>query len=66
MLTLPLRLLEMQLKAVLDLRDPAVGGALGPARRGTVAPAVQVARATATFIHRTTLAEGLLVPSMAC
>ena len=57
--------LALQLEAVLDLRDPSARGALdlhGGARRFLD---VRVARATATFVRRTTAAQALLVPSMA-
>jgi len=57
--------LELRLDAMLDLRDTAVQHALdlpGGAHRFLN---VQVARATATFLRRTTAAQGLLVPSMA-
>ena len=57
--------LEVHVQALLDLRDPAVRTALGlhgGARRFLDA---QVARATATFVRRTSSAEALLVPSVA-
>ena len=57
--------LEIQLQAVLDLRDPEVRRALdirgGPQRFLDKAHA----RTTATFVRRTSAAEALLVPSIA-
>jgi RES domain-containing protein len=57
--------LELELGAVLDLRAAAVRSALG--LRGGVRRFLdaEVARATATYVRRTTPAEALLVPSMA-
>lgn len=55
----------MTLSAVLDLRQATLRTALGlhgGTRRFLDA---EVARATATFIRRTTAAEALLVPSLA-
>ena len=57
--------LSVDIQALLDLREIAVRAALGfhgGARRFLDA---EVARATATFIRRTTSAEALLVPSVA-
>jgi RES domain-containing protein len=57
--------LSVEVQASLDLREPAVRAVLGlhgGARRFLNA---DVARATATFIRRTTSAEALLVPSVA-
>jgi RES domain-containing protein len=57
--------LEITLGALLDLRQPSVRTALG--LRGGIRRFldVEVARATATFVRRTTSTEALLVPSMA-
>jgi len=57
--------LELRLDAVLDLRDTTVQQALGLHGGAQRFLDIQVARATATFIRRTTAAQGLLVPSMA-
>jgi RES domain-containing protein len=57
--------LSVGVQASLDVREPTVRSALGlygGARRFLDA---EVARATATFIRRTTSAEALLVPSVA-
>jgi hypothetical protein len=57
--------LHVTLKVVVDLRQASVRSALGlhgGMRRFLDA---EVARATATFIRRTTSAEALLVPSVA-
>lgn len=57
--------LTIEVDALLDVREPSVRSALGlhgGARRFLDA---EVARATATFIRRTTSAEALLVPSVA-
>jgi RES domain-containing protein len=57
--------LSVEVHALLDLREPTVRATLGlhgGARRFLDA---EVARATATFIRRTTSAEALLVPSVA-
>ena len=56
---------DVELAAILDLRDAAVQSAIGlhgGARRFLDR---EVARATARFLRRTTSAEGLLVPSVA-
>jgi hypothetical protein len=57
--------LRLSLNAVLDLRQATVRTALG--FRGGMRRFLdaEVARATATFIRRTTPAEALLVPSLA-
>jgi RES domain-containing protein len=57
--------LEVHLQAVLDLREPAVRTALGLHGGSRRFLDSQVARATASFIRRTTSAEALLVPSVA-
>jgi hypothetical protein len=57
--------LEVRLKAVLDLRDPAVLADLSLTEAPHCFWDRAVARATATFVRRTTAAEGLLVLPMA-
>ena len=57
--------LSVEVQALLELRETAVRAALGlhGGARRFLDP--EVARATATFIRRTTSAEALLVPSVA-
>ena len=57
--------MRLSLDAVVDLRQASVRSALG--LRGGLRRFLdaEVARATATFIRRTTVAEALLVPSVA-
>jgi RES domain-containing protein len=57
--------LRLRLRAVLDLRDAEARRTLG--LHGDLGQflAIPYARATATFVRRTSPAEGLLVPSMA-
>ena len=55
--------LEVHVRALLDLRDPTVRTALGLHGGVRRFLDVQVARATATFVRRTSSAEALLVPS---
>jgi len=57
--------LDVQLRAVLDLREPSVRTALGLHGGSQRFLDTQVARATANFVRRTTPAEALLVPSVA-
>ena len=57
--------LDVQVQAVLDLRQPAVRGALGLHGGARRFLDVEVARATANFVRRTTSAEALLIPSIA-
>ena len=57
--------LEVHVQALLDLRVPAVRTALGLHGGNRRFLDVQVARATANFIRRTTSAEALIVPSVA-
>jgi hypothetical protein len=57
--------LHVTLNAVLDLRQATVRRALGLSGGMRRFLDTEVARATATFIRRTTSAEGLLVPSVA-
>jgi RES domain-containing protein len=57
--------LDLHLEAVLDLRQPAVRTALGLHGGARRFLDNQVARATASFVRRTTTAEALLVPSVA-
>jgi RES domain-containing protein len=57
--------LDVQLRAVLDLREPSVRTALGLHGGSRRFLDAQVARATANFVRRTTPAEAVLVPSIA-
>ena len=57
--------LSVEVEALLDLREPAVGSALGLHGGHRRFVDAEVARATATFVRRTTSAEALLVPSVA-
>ncbi len=57
--------LEVELAAVLDLRDPAVLASLSIDGAPTCFLDRAVARAAATFVRRTTAAVGLWVPSVA-
>jgi RES domain-containing protein len=57
--------LEVEVQALLDLRGPHVRSALGLHGGARRFLDVDVARATATFIRRTTSSEALLVPSVA-
>jgi RES domain-containing protein len=52
------------LDAVIDLRDPAVWDGISLAGAPHCFLDIAVARATATFVRRTTPAQGLLVPSV--
>jgi RES domain-containing protein len=56
--------LALQIPAVLDLREPLVRNALGLHDGPQRFLNAEVARATATFVRRTTSAEALLVPSV--
>ena len=56
--------LSVEVQALLDLREPAVPATLGLHGGGRRFLDAEVARATATFIRRTTSAEALLVPSV--
>ena len=57
--------LSVEVQALLDLREPAVPATLGLHGGGRRFLDAEVARATATFIRRTSSAEALLVPSVA-
>jgi RES domain-containing protein len=57
--------LEVRVQALLDLRQPVVRRALGLHGGIRRFLDIEVARATASFIRRTTSAEALLVPSVA-
>jgi RES domain-containing protein len=57
--------LKLELQAVLDLREAAVRSALGLHGGVRRFLDVEVARATASFVRRTTPAEAVLVPSTA-
>jgi RES domain-containing protein len=57
--------LEVRVRALLDLRDPQVRGALGLQGGARRFLDVAVARATANYVRRTTAADALLVPSVA-
>lgn len=57
--------LTIEVQAVLDLREPAVRSALGLHSGAQRFLDTEVARATATFIRRTSSAVALLVPSVA-
>jgi hypothetical protein len=57
--------LDLELAAVLDLRDPAVLSALSVTGAPSCFLERMVARATANFVRRTTAAVGLWVPSVA-
>ena len=57
--------LAVHVGAVLDLRDPAARSALGLRGGHRRFLDVATARATATFVRRTSSAEALLVPSIA-
>ena len=57
--------LSVEVQALLDLREPLVRAALGLHDGGRRFLDAEVARATATFIRRTSSAEALLVPSVA-
>jgi RES domain-containing protein len=57
--------LDVQVQALLDLRQPVVRAALGLHGGARRFLDIEVARATASFIRRTTSAEALLVPSIA-
>jgi hypothetical protein len=56
---------RLSLNAVVDLRQASVRSALGLAGGMLRFLDAEVARATATFVRRTTVAEALLVPSVA-
>ena len=56
--------LSVEVQALLDLREPAVPATLGLHGGGRRFLDAEVARATATFIRRTSSAEALLVPSV--
>jgi RES domain-containing protein len=57
--------LQLRLQSILDLRDPDVRRSLGLPDDFRQFLDAAYARATATFIRRTSEAEALLVPSMA-
>ncbi len=57
--------LTVRVQAVLDLRDAGVRRAIGLQGEAARFLDIAYARATATFVRRTTAAAGLLVPSMA-
>jgi RES domain-containing protein len=57
--------LTLSLDHLLDLRRPAVWDALSLENAPYCFADVAIARATATFVRRTTVAQGLLVPSVA-
>ena len=57
--------LQVRLDAILDLRDPDVCAALALSGAPACFLDVEIARATADYVRRTTPAQALLVPSMA-
>jgi RES domain-containing protein len=56
--------LELSIDSVLDLRDAEVWNALSIDNAPSCFADIQIARATANFVRRTTEAQALLVPSM--
>lgn len=56
--------LTIAIDQMLDLRDPAACAALSLSDAPTCFLSVEIARATATFVRRTTAAQALLAPSV--
>jgi RES domain-containing protein len=57
--------LELSIDFVIDLRDDKVCKALSLVNAPTCFQDIQIARATAQFVRRTTAGQAMLVPSMA-